>query len=735
MASTSRSPTKSPVKAKSARSDISTSTASIAAKAKALKKANSPTKEPVHDQVEDFVKCELCKHTLEDPKSLSCMHSYCRNCLVTYFTETKGPNANEISCPICLQITKTSKSSKTPEGAIDHLQTNEFLRSYLEARSLKNPDKSCDTCRRQNRVTGAIQWCRMCHDALCDNCVGFHNALKTTKQHNLIYLTKLRNEPIEGIISAPLCTTHEGENVTKYCDNHKEVLCEKCVAGSHKGCKGVMTLKEAAARNKQEITHVNNTLHEETNLAKSIYENRTKADKTVDNDQSDIVMQIQDVRKKINDNLTKCETQLIEELHKMHSKEKETIHSETKEAHRIKKSSGKIHGLAASTDKYGTDSHVLQSLPNNTAQIDHYKEKLGSLNGRIKNTRLNFVVDSTLEHLMKGISRLGELRVSSSSARLPTSRALKTARSDSDPEDELDIRGSRRTLKSDTKSLKSFKSVYSSTMYANLKEVIFAGSSTDKETCWFTGIACMPNGQIILVDRNNNKLKTINSEFKLTTETVLENQPFGITVVSASEIAVTIPRENRIDIFNVGASLTRSKSIKISDRGYGITYAGDKFAVACTCASPPSIKIITMNGEEKQEICPDDSFIPMLFRPWYVKLDTTGEMMYVSDCHRSHVTCISGMVMKQFVYKDNSLNAPRGLHVTKDGRVIVCGFGSDNVQILGKDGYLISDVLTRTDDVMGPQDIALTTTEDKLILTFDPSSGNSDKIHVYDVKL
>ena len=81
------------------------------------------------------------------------------------------------------------------------------------------------------------------------------------------------------------------------------------------------------------------------------------------------------------------------------------------------------------------------------------------------------------------------------------------------------------------------------------------------------------------------------------------------------------------------------------------------------------------------------------------------------------------------------MNSPRGIYVTKDGRIIVCGFGSDNVQILDKDGNMISDVLTRLDDVMGPQDIALNVSENKMLLTFDPSSGKSDKIHVYDVKL
>lgn len=588
---TMASRTKSPVKGKTSRNEMNSSTANIAAKAKALKKAQSPEKEPDQGPPGDFIKCELCKHILEGPKTLSCMHSFCRNCLVTYTTEIKSSDPKTIVCPVCLQGTARPKTVKGNDENVDYLPTNDFLRNYLEAKRLRNPEKSCDTCRRQKRDTVAIMWCRMCHDALCEKCVGFHNALKSTKQHNLVDLKTVRNEPIEKSISSPFCKKHEGEVVTKYCENHKEVSCDKCVADDHKACKNVKTLKEAVENKKEAITHVNSTLNEEATLAKAIYDNRTTADKTIDTDENEILVKIQNVRKQINDNLTKCETQMITELHSIHSKEKATIQSEIKEAQRIRKSSKKVHGLAASTEKYGTDSHILQSLPDTTLQSIHYKERLGSLNGRIKNKKINFIVDSTLGNLMQGISRLGELRVSSSSAELPTSKALKALRNDSDPEDEVDIRGSRRTLNSDTKSMRSLKSLQSGRMYANLKEVFSAGSTSDKETCWFTGMTYMPNGNLIVVDRNNNKLKTIDSKFKLVSETPLDNQPFGITAISETEIAVTIPRENKIDIFNVGASIAYTKSLKISERGYGIAFATKTFAVACSCASPPSIKV------------------------------------------------------------------------------------------------------------------------------------------------
>ncbi|KAL4222214.1 hypothetical protein ACF0H5_018252 [Mactra antiquata] len=705
--------------------------AKAAAKARALRKTNSPVKEPKGTDAEEFIRCELCRHMLDDPKSLACMHSFCRQCLLTYAKETceKDPSKSlTIVCPICRQTTASTQSGITLEKWINQLPTNEFLRSYLEAVNLKDPKRKCDTCSRQNKVEIAEQWCGSCHDALCEDCVGFHNALTTTKGHRLTLLSKIRAEPIENIITMPLCRQHDGENVTKYCGIHRDVVCEKCVAESHKGCRDVKLLKEAASRSKPDVNRVNKMLDDEVNLAKSIQENREKAERSIDTDQDNVLETIYQVRKKINENLTKCEEQIINELGDIHGREKAKITSETKEAQRLRKSSGNLHGLVTSSEKYGTESHVLQNLPQASQQSEFYREKVAALNSRIRTSKITFHTDPVLESLMRGIGKLGELKVTSSSAQLPSTLNVKSMRSDSDPEDERDMKNARRPQRSSEANITvPSKPVLSGT---------FSGRTpSDTEACWFTGITCLPNGQVVLVDRNNSKLKLFGTDHKLITELDLQFQPYGITLVSACDIAVSLPRENKIHVYNVGTTFRLVQAIPTSDRGYGISYAEEKFVYACACASPPSIKVTTRDGVDKQEICPDDNFHPMFFRPWYVKLNKTGTFMYVSDCHRSHVTCISGTVMKQFQYTDSSLNSPRGLHVTKDGRIIVCGFGSDNIQLLSKDGVYICELLARGDSVMGPHEVALTDQEDKMIITFDPSNGKSDVVHVYRVNL
>ena len=67
--------------------------------------------------------------------------------------------------------------------------------------------------------------------------------------------------------------------------------------------------------------------------------------------------------------------------------------------------------------------------------------------------------------------------------------------------------------------------------------------------------------------------------------------------------------------------------------------------------------------------------------------------------------------------------------------MILCGFGSDNIQLIDENGALVKDLLTRTDGIMGPQTVALNVAYDMMVLTFDPSSGMGDTVKVFKLRV
>ena len=618
----------------------------IPVKSKSLQKKLDQQKAQQQQQriYEEFIKCELCRKRLRQPKSLPCMHSFCRDCLVTYLRETVGHSTapqKQITCPICLQTSKPDGAGRNPEDWVDHLSTNDFLYSYLEAQDLKDTKRQCDTCARQHKVNLATQWCSTCHDTLCEECVGFHNALRTTHGHNLIHLSKIRKMSTQDIISAPLCPHHKGETVTKYCGYHNEVACEKCTADTHKDCREVVPLKDAAQAYKPHLTQNTEMLDDEAKLAKSIATDRSTADGELNETQTELLQKIQAVRQKVNENLTKCEAQIIGELHDVSGRTKAEIQSEMKEAQRIRKSASKVHSLADSTSKYGSESHLIETIPPTAVEANHYKGKLNSLNGGIKSTKIEFIIDPVVEKAMD-VNQLGHLRVTQTRAEIAAPTGLKSnpaslksyrLRSDSDPEDEYDDDDSRRypadrsedyhsrrypleRLNDDIN--KSIKSRIKGTKFPNAPSAEYLASfngrtSTDLSECWFTGVEYLPDDRILAVDRKNYKIKVFGTDYNLQSEAQLEYQPFGLAMLSSSEFAISIPREKMIQFYRLsGTTLTAGSIIGTSDRCYGICYDGARFFAACSCASVPSIKVV-IKSPNRNEVGRLILFTP--FRP------------------------------------------------------------------------------------------------------------------------
>lgn len=81
------------------------------------------------------------------------------------------------------------------------------------------------------------------------------------------------------------------------------------------------------------------------------------------------------------------------------------------------------------------------------------------------------------------------------------------------------------------------------------------------------------------------------------------------------------------------------------------------------------------------------------------------------------------------------MNSPRGLHVMSDGQSLLCGFSSDNVQLISENGEFVADLLSRSDGIMGPQAVTFDPNTNTMFVTFDPSSGHSDDIRVYTINL
>ncbi|XP_035692663.1 E3 ubiquitin-protein ligase TRIM56-like [Branchiostoma floridae] len=181
---------------------------------------------------EDFLECQICLQPYRRPKVLSCLHSFCQQCLEELLKKQKVKT--ELDCPTC--------RSKTllPGGGVAGLKDNFFVESLKDTvdvhKKLTNEGESlvCGSCETKS---GAESFCTECGFFLCDECVAIHRRLKVTRGHQVIGVEQLKAESDTVKIKPrplPPCRIHSQETLKLFCIDCSEAICQICTVLSHK---------------------------------------------------------------------------------------------------------------------------------------------------------------------------------------------------------------------------------------------------------------------------------------------------------------------------------------------------------------------------------------------------------------------------------------------------------------------------------------------------------------------
>ena len=153
----------------------------------------------------DLYTCKVCLENMLDknPRSLSCLHTFCTDCLM------KVMKYGTILCPTC------RKSTTVPSNDINNLVINFMLQEFAGHLKELHSNKAlmCQLC----LVDSALLKCQECIQLLCEDCSLKHNKVKTFKEHKLF----------------KLCPKHKEGMITHLCMKCVQPSCSKCVMTEH----------------------------------------------------------------------------------------------------------------------------------------------------------------------------------------------------------------------------------------------------------------------------------------------------------------------------------------------------------------------------------------------------------------------------------------------------------------------------------------------------------------------
>lgn len=199
----------------------------------------------VEEQLNDVTKCSICFETFKEPKMLTCIHTFCKDCLQKYVENFPNSSTDEVPCPICRK-----KFQIPASGGIDGLQNNVFVEKLIDIRgnlSLSTGRNVCESCSDEDSSCSSSEqpdaevFCTDCQLKLCKRCHQYHLKSKILKNHKLVKISDGLEIGV-GYIKAGVswfCPIHSTKISDVYCSTCKDTVCSVCFQENHKSHGGL----------------------------------------------------------------------------------------------------------------------------------------------------------------------------------------------------------------------------------------------------------------------------------------------------------------------------------------------------------------------------------------------------------------------------------------------------------------------------------------------------------------
>ena len=179
-------------------------------------------------EIDDFLTCSMCKKPLSEPRSLHCLHNFCKACLGKYVDRLRGPDkkVETFPCPTC-----RSEFALNPDQDVANLPSSYFIKNMLEIMAIQRQAKvaRCSSCQE-----AAANRCMTCEMFMCEKCSNYHAMWPIMKDHDVLSVEELSNPECQIKMKSKLyCPKHKDKILEYYCETCKELSCIHCMVLNH----------------------------------------------------------------------------------------------------------------------------------------------------------------------------------------------------------------------------------------------------------------------------------------------------------------------------------------------------------------------------------------------------------------------------------------------------------------------------------------------------------------------
>ena len=623
--------------------------------------------------------------------------------------------------------------------------------STMHAASDQLIDPYCETCFENKEEKVDIHcFCEECNLCLCASCHDVHKQVPSLQRHQIIRGSRMPRSLADKPIKYPDCELHNGNIQDRYCHEHHVMLCSECLKQNHQRC------------------HVDTI----TDLCKIIGSDDIKSftgvvdniKLYVQNTQSKLQKNISDLTKERENEIKRAEQVKQDMIQKANEMFNETVSRITKHCHNkvgeIKSHvvglNDELHNLDEIINKLNRKASIkfdpnlfiqMQQIVNTTQTC---KREIDGMIRKIKTTKISFSFSKEISDFLS-CTRFGDVQEISSPLSITddvediffpditsqagrpyiTSQAgrpygtsqlgrpyitSQTGR----PYVTSQASGPHISSQAGSTTLEKKDTVDISHIVARKMSHMNITSSKDYIKQRVRGLAVTDNGTLLVGYYNNPTLRVFSQDNTLLSSVPLSAGCNDVTVTE-DDIAVVSTRDQKLHFLDISdppsASVQRSVTLVYS--AWGIATYKDKLVVT-TYTTPPSVRMIDMNGKKVWSVTEGPDYQQLFNRPYYIvtsKIADT-ETVIVSDCWNETLTLLNANNGSLLKIVDMKGKDPSGITVDNNGNIFVaCGITKE-ICVWSNDFTKSRTLISRKDLERDPRCIAYSRSTDTLYIGY-----------------
>ena len=183
-------------------------------------------------QIEEEITCSICGDLFTDPKTIPCLHTFCKQCIEKSI-ESNKKMASIVCCPLCRTPLPRDDMSYVPTNFTINRLVEIFGKRKETGKSLALKEIKCSNC---EDGLPAVTWCVECENSLCQHCNDAHQKIKLLKSHKTVAVEEFLKNPKLVLSTAEkpeACKTHGKQALDLYCKTCGSLICRDCTLKDH----------------------------------------------------------------------------------------------------------------------------------------------------------------------------------------------------------------------------------------------------------------------------------------------------------------------------------------------------------------------------------------------------------------------------------------------------------------------------------------------------------------------